>query len=218
MADQRVVDYIRAQLPRGFTKEQIRGGLISQGWSAQKVDDAMREVSGGNISQKGIVNHEGTDLHSMNEKKNVPGLIKFFSIMNYIGAGTMILIGLQFVAGPASISSILGAFAVQLINIFLGIGIGMFILAVLYIFLGMGLWKGQRWARIVMIVFSLIGFIVGILGIAAGILFSGSQQLSQGLSINYGLSGIISGIIATIINGLIAAYMIFNKKVKEAFA
>jgi len=67
--------------------------------------------------------------------------------------------------------------------------------AVLSFFIGRGLWKGQKWARIITI-------IAGI-----GIFLSGLFSITT-----------IAGIIYLVIGGFIAGYLLFSKEVKTFFA
>jgi len=70
-------------------------------------------------------------------------------------------------------------------------------LSVLSFFVARGLWKGQNWARIIEIIFAIIGGLIAILAVLSG---------NIGSTINLG------------INGLIAWYLLFDKKVKKFFS
>jgi len=58
MSDKRIVDYIREQLSRGFTKEQVKDGLLSQKWPEEEIDDAMSLFPDSNVSSKSHPNKE----------------------------------------------------------------------------------------------------------------------------------------------------------------
>jgi hypothetical protein len=76
------------------------------------------------------------------------------------------------------------------------IGIITIVIALLFFFLGLFLWKKKQLARIASIVFSIIGFIGAIINTVSG------RWLS---------------IINLALYALIGLYLIFSKKVKEAF-
>jgi len=42
MADQRIVDYIKSLLSKGFQIEQIRQALLSKGWSSSNIDESIK--------------------------------------------------------------------------------------------------------------------------------------------------------------------------------
>jgi hypothetical protein len=139
--------------------------------------------------------------------KQVPVLVKVIAVFGWIGSAIMILMGLAFLVigifslnsgvdsiagneGLGGIFAFLGAFAL------IG-GIFMLAFGIFYIFVARGLWKGKNWARIVQIIVACLGIIYSIWGVI-------NQQYSL--------------IVSLIINGLIAGYFIFSKKVKEAFS
>lgn len=132
---------------------------------------------------------------------DVPTGVKVISVLYYIGAAfSMILavivsLGAQIILGLLN----LGGKPVGTFGTVLSIMIGLFFLliAVLNFFIGRGLWKGKNWSRIVAIIFAIIGLIGSI-----WLLF---------------LQGEWNGIIWLVMNGLIGAYLIFSRKVKEAF-
>lgn len=134
-------------------------------------------------------------------EKSVPTGVKVLAILNYIGAALTIILALIFFFGAGAIGSLadkIPGLGVLGAGVFIVLGIVMLGLGVLSIFIGRGLWKGQNWARIVSIIFLALGIIS---------------------SISYIIGGkIMSGIIYLIIYAAIAAYLLFNKKVKQAFA
>ena len=131
----------------------------------------------------------------------VPVGVKVIAVLYYIGAVLGLIFGILFIAGSGSISSIetqipglsaLGA------SLFIVAGIILIALGVLGFFIGRGLWKARHWARIVAIIFACLGTVLGILGVIQG--------------------AIAQNIIGLIISVIIAGYLIFSNKVKEAFA
>lgn len=138
------------------------------------------------------------------ETKDVPVGVKVLSILEYIGAGILLLYAiLTPVANPLMLAfAALGkAMLIFLEVIMLG-------LAVLEFFIARGLWRAQNWARILLIIFSCIGVVFGIISLIGAI---GSKNLGASLLIAQGV-GII------LIDGLIAAYLLFSSEVKAAFA
>ncbi len=135
-------------------------------------------------------------------RKEVPTGVKVIAILNYIVAGLLIITSLAFIVGGSFIGSIftnteLGPFGAIGGGLFIFIGLIFLAFAVLAIFIGRGLWKGQNWARIVSLVFAVLGILFGLLSL---------------------ISGEFSVIISLAINGLILWYLGFNKDVKAAFA
>ncbi len=131
----------------------------------------------------------------------VPVGVKIIAVLNYIAAVILLLgaIGLLFGAGALSdifaSVPVIGAWASGL---FIVLAIIFLALAVLAFFVGRGLWKGQNWARILEIVFSVIGLILAIIGMVQG---------------NIG-----SNIVSLVVNGLIGGYLLLSKNVKSAFS
>ncbi len=134
-------------------------------------------------------------------EKSIPTGVKVIAVLNYIGAALAIILALIFFFGAGAMGSLtnkipglglLGA------GIFIVLGVIMLALGILSIFIGRGLWKGQNWARIVSIIFLTLGIISSVVSVIGG--------------------KIMSGIIYLIIYVAIAAYLLFNKKVKQAFA
>ena len=125
---------------------------------------------------------------------NIPTGVKIISVLHYIGAVLFLIGGFVAFAGGAFLNSVLPAFIGGLVAF---AGVIFIVLAVLYFFMGMGLWKGQNWARIVAIIFAVLGVISGLLSVFSG---------------NYG------SIVSLVIAAVIGYYLWFNKEVKAAFA
>lgn len=129
--------------------------------------------------------------------KEVPAFVKVISVLTYISAGFFILgaIFLMISSGLlASLIPILAFFSTFAILV----GIGMIGFAVLLFFVARGLWKGKSWARIVAIILYSISAILAIWSLISGISFS--------LILN------------SVVSLLFVGYLLFSKKVKEAFS
>lgn len=130
----------------------------------------------------------------------VPTGVKVIAVLNYIGAVLLLLLGLGTIAAAGVVGGLLAS-----IPLLGALGAGLFVvmaiiliaLAVLCFFVGRGLWKGQKWARIISIIFAILGVLSAIVNLVQG---------------NFG------SIVSLVISGLIGGYLLFSKKVKEAFA
>jgi hypothetical protein len=124
----------------------------------------------------------------------VPTGVKVIAVLYYIGAVLTILGGIMMFIGSGFLATIvpfLSGFAIA------G-GVLMLALGVLGFFIGRGLWNGRNWARIVALIFAVIGLVGAIMGMVGG--------------------AIGSNIFGLIINGLIGWYLGLNANVKQAFA
>ena len=136
---------------------------------------------------------------AVKKPKKAPLGVQIISVLYYIGAVIITLVGLLCI--------VLGAgFADELITSMGSLGPGLIVaLGIIFIaigvfgfFVGMGLWKLKQWARIAVIVLSLISVISSLYGLVM-------------------MKSIVSNIITILINGAIAYYLIFVKEAKEAF-
>jgi len=131
--------------------------------------------------------------------KEVPIWVKIISVLYYMGGVFGIIGGVLLLVGASFIDSLFS----QISEFTLGstmmiIGIITLVFGILDIFIGMGLWKTKNWARVVVIFFGFIGILMGIF-----------------ITVK---SGFLSAVVVFIMNLLIVGYLLFNKKVKEAFA
>ena len=126
-------------------------------------------------------------MHNNNE---VPVGIKVVAIFYYLVAAVFALL---------TISAILaGGAIIQNLEVSGLIGFIVFLApTALFFFVGRGLWKAKNWARIFVIIFSIICFILAII-----LLIKGQTEIISTL----------------VIMGLIASYLLFSKKVKKAFS
>jgi len=125
-------------------------------------------------------------------------VVKIISILGYVGAGLGILMSLLLLFGG---SFILGVLPLEGMPQLLGALAGAFIIviailllafSIFWIFVSRALWNHKNWARIVVIVFA----VLGILG---------------------SLSTIPSGILSLLIDGAIVYFLGFDEKVKGLF-
>ena len=124
--------------------------------------------------------------------------VTIIAVLAYIGSVFALLAGIAMLIGSAFIApliaSIPGAAAFAALGAAAAIigGIIMIALAVLYFFLGKGLWNGKNWARIVILVFSVLGILSA-------------------------LTNPLAGIVGIVINAVIIWYLGFNKEAKNYF-
>ena len=133
----------------------------------------------------------------MEGKKQIPTGVKVISILYYISSGLGIIFGLIFLFGAGLIASLIPILGFLGGGIFVIIAIIVMGMSVLSFFIGRGLWKAQKWARIIAIVFSGISAVLSIITFVQG--------------------SFANGIINLAISGIIGGYLLFNKKVKQIF-
>ncbi len=133
--------------------------------------------------------------------KEIPTGVKAISIVYYVFAALLVLSAIGLFVGSGIITSILDSIPILSIMGALGSGLLIFagvtclIFGVLEFFIGRGLWTAKNWARVLVIIFSCIGVLIGITSITSGFF----------------------AIVGLAISGLIGGYLIFSKKVKAAF-
>ena len=136
----------------------------------------------------------------MDKQQSVPIGVRIISILYYIGTGALVIAGLFFLFG----AGLMGSIAEQ-IPLIATLGAGLFIVAgilligfaVLSFFVARGLWKVRPWARIVVIIFSILGVLGAITGMIQGNILNNTFNL--------------------VINGVIGGYLLFSKSVKQIF-
>jgi hypothetical protein len=142
--------------------------------------------------------------------KDIPLGIKIISILHYITCGAYFLFGLSSIlffrkiATNLVISNGLDSSLISTISTWIII-LSIFLMggmAVLEFFIARGLWKGKRWTRVIIVVFSIINLIFLIL-----LLFLSAEKIG----------GIIVSSISILVNGWVMIYLLFNKKVWEVF-
>ena len=126
----------------------------------------------------------------------VPTGVKVISVLYYIGAVVELLLAIGLFFGAGALKSKLPFLA--MLGPLLAIGGVLFIgLAVLSFFVGRGLWKAQKWSRIVAIIFSVLGVLFAVLGMVQG--------------------QVAGNIFSLVVSGAIGGYLLFSGSVKAAF-
>jgi hypothetical protein len=128
--------------------------------------------------------------------KKMPKLVKVISVLYYIGAALGLIFGILFIAGAGIIDLILEQMpeiAALGAGVFVLIGILLIVLSVVDFFVARGLWHGRNWARIVVMVFCVLGILTG-------------------------LTNIVSNWFNILVDLAIGLYFYLNKEVKKAFA
>jgi hypothetical protein len=133
--------------------------------------------------------------------KKVPNGVKIISVLYIIFAIAIIFATIFYIYNMAVISKPLDIpnhfDTISLIMIMSGI---IFVgSAVFFFFIGRGLWKGKNWARMTVIVFSVLGVVGGL-----------------GKVIDGNIGGAV-GLISAGVFAIIGGYLFFNKNVKQVF-
>jgi len=127
-------------------------------------------------------------------KSNVPTGVKIIAVLYYIGAVAALIAAIAMFFGASVIGD-----AIPLLGpgLFVLGGIVLLVLAVLSFFIARGLFRKQKWSRILVIIFSVLSVLGGLSAMFTGEFFS----------------NLVSLVIAAVIGG----YLWFNKAVKAAF-
>jgi len=132
------------------------------------------------------------------KSSSIPTGVKVISVLYYISAALALIGGLALLFGSSAMSNIeVPGLALIGAEMFIGLGIFAIAMAVLDFFIARGLWKAQKWARILVIILSALAVLGSLI------------QLVQGE---------VSNIIGLIVAAIIGGYLLFSKKVKAAFA
>ncbi len=133
--------------------------------------------------------------------KKIPLGVKIISILYYILAVALVILGIGLLLGAGFISSLVSEIPViQTLGagLFVFAGIILILLSVLIFLLARGLWKGKSWARIVVIVLSAVGAFQSLMGIMQG--------------------DIANSVFNLAVNLIIFFYFLLNKNVRKAFS
>ena len=133
-------------------------------------------------------------------KRQMPTGVKVISILYYIGAVISLTFGILLVAGAGAIADYLTQFMMIDIlgsGLLIIAGIILIVMAIVDFFIGRGLWKGMNWARILAVIFAVIGLISSLINL---------------------IGGDFTQIFSLVIDGLIGWYLWFNVNVKKAFS
>ena len=133
----------------------------------------------------------------MKKRKTLPLGVKIISILYYV-CSVLVVIGGIIAIGLSGFADSL-PYDVEYLGIKLIFG-GIFaiIMGIVSFFVARGLWNLKNWARIVVIIFAVLGILDAGTGIARGFYATG-----------------FTGVVVDVI---IAAYLIFSEEVKKAFA
>ncbi len=127
--------------------------------------------------------------------KKIPLMIKVISLLLLVGALTMVVIGISslfnFQLSPSLPT-------INTLSSILTLVIG-----IVGAFTAVYLWKGKNWARIIMIIFCFVGIVESVLNMTV---------ITNSL-----VQGVLSNLILSIINLLLALYFIFTKQAKDFF-
>jgi hypothetical protein len=134
-------------------------------------------------------------------KKSVPGLVKAISILYYVFMGLYVLFAILIFIGGGFVSLTLPIIGALGTLSFIFQGIFALIFAVFLYYIANGLWRGNNNARIATIIFLGLGIIKGILDYFA-----------------FNVDKTLFNFIFNLVLGLaISSYLLFNKRVKNAF-
>jgi len=129
-------------------------------------------------------------------KNSAPLGVKIIGIVYFIGAVLSFLAGIFLIAGVKLLLNFEDLFNILGSEILIFLGVILILIAVLYFFIGRGLFKGRSWARIIVIVFSVLGFVFSLIGM---------------------FSEFWSNFISFVINLVFAGYLFFSREVKNFF-
>jgi hypothetical protein len=138
-----------------------------------------------------------------------PTGVTILAVLEFLFAGLCILIGLLLMVGFGLLGGAVGQAGEDGSGMALLMGLGavagvvFLVVALIPLIIGIGLWKLKNWARILVIVFSILGVLSNLAG--AVIPLTTGEPVSA-----------VSSIIGLGVNGLIIWYM-FQPHVKEAF-
>ncbi|HLC62894.1 MAG TPA: DUF2127 domain-containing protein [Candidatus Nanoarchaeia archaeon] len=131
--------------------------------------------------------------------KNIPLGVKIISVIYWISAGLLALLGLLMMLFSSSINEVLSLMLIGLPSwAFIVLGLFLVGLGILSFFIARGLWKGRQWAFTLAILFAVLGIINDIVNLILG-------------KINWQL------IIGLVFNVIVFSYLAFNKDVRKAF-
>jgi uncharacterized membrane protein (DUF2068 family) len=138
--------------------------------------------------------------------------VTVLAVLNFLGAVLAVLVGLAFILGMGALGSMIGqrakeggaaGFAV-LAGFGVVFGVMMFAGAAISAFIGWGLWNLKNWARIVTMVFAVIGLAFNALSLLGSML-------------HFHIIALVVVLVPVAINGLILWYL-NQPHVKQAFS
>lgn len=138
-------------------------------------------------------------------KSEIPIGVKVISVLYYLGAVFLLFMGILSFIGSSFVGDyLLRSESDPLVGaltggVFAVIGVVFILFAILSFFIGRGLWNAKQWARVLVIIFAVLGVLNGLTTMIGGNVFIGI------------------GIVTLIINGVIGGYIAFSKSVSRAF-
>jgi hypothetical protein len=106
-----------------------------------------------------------------------PTGVTVIAILQFLGAGVLLLGGLVFMLGMGAIGALMaqrgnasGLSMGMLAGMGAVIGVVMIVFAVLYGVVGYGMWNLKNWARIVTLVFTVLGAMIQLFGLLSSLL------------------------------------------------
>ncbi len=181
------------------SKHTYRGDIMAKSTATKsKRTKSTRTKPAARLTKK-ITPVQGSSI-KISVKKDIPILIKVLAVTNFIGAAANMVLGLIFILAAGFMANLLQEipFIAKLgSTLFIGLGILLFAMGILSFFIGRGLWLGQNWARITLIVMHVLGVPFGVYSIIMG---------------NY------VSIISLMLSLLVLGYLILSEDVKKAFA
>lgn len=133
--------------------------------------------------------------------KKAPVGVQIISVIYYIAAVLCAIAGILFIVGANAIVALLVASAPQLGEVsslvFIVLGIVLIAIGVLAFFVGRGLWKLKSWARILAIIFAILGVMSAIYSMVKGFAVGDAIKL--------------------VVHAFMGAYLTFSKESIQAF-
>jgi hypothetical protein len=186
--------YTQEQVQKFVDNSKDKGYTDSQVWEAMTeagIDKNMLK-----LALPEYISSVSTD------SKSIPRSVKNIGILYYVAAGLTLLWALGLIFAGSFMSALLisqiPAFATFGTIVFIALGLFFVGLSILYYFLGKAIKVGENWARTVIIVFSFIGIVYGLLALVGG--------------------GWISGILGLLFNTAIIYLLMFSHDSKEYFS
>lgn len=130
------------------------------------------------------------------KKAEVPTGVKIISVFYYIFAVLTILVGVLALFLGGLLGGVFGAMGAGLAIL---VAVIVIAIGVVEIFVARGLWKGRKWARIIVIIFSILGVLEAITGLVQG-------------------NVVAVQIVWLLVNAVIGGYLWFSGSVKSAFS
>ncbi len=129
----------------------------------------------------------------MRKKRVIPLGVKIVSLLSYLRAAVVLVLALLMITGGSLLKTYFGLVSIVTLSV---IVMSLLAFALLNFFIGRGLWQGQPWSRITLIVLSCIGIIGALIIIMQSSLF---------------------GFAVIVANSVIGGYLLLNKKAKSYF-